>query len=99
MTAAEVISFPNHLARFGVQASGSKAAKMHVNPSRLNHGRRGGIAVHRGAIADRFRVIAVKYTLVEPNLPCVRIQTDGEKVVSILPGCRQPHLIALDDRG
>ena len=94
MAAGQVVAFPEHLARARVQARRPKAAEVDIDPARLNHRRRRGVTIHRSAVAERFRVVAVKHFFVEANLAGFGIHTDGEEVMAILRRRGQPDLAA-----
>ena len=79
MAAAQIVPLPKHLARFRVQARGPETAKMDVNPARLNYRRWRGVAIHRSAVAERFRIIAVKDLFVEANLAGVALTQMAKK--------------------
>ena len=68
MPAGQVGPLPERLARARVQAGRAKTAEVDIDPARLNHRRRRGVTVHGGAVAERFRVVAVKHLLVEADL-------------------------------
>src|SRR2546426_5732292 len=87
MTTGQVAALPEHLAGFRVQTCCAEAAEVDIDPAGLNHGRGGRITIHRYSIAERLRVIAVKYFFVEPNLSSVGVHTGGEEIVAILSRC------------
>src|SRR5882762_9682496 len=97
MPAPEVVPFPKHLARLCVQARGPKAAEMDINPARLEHRRRRRVTIHRSAIAERFRIIAVEYFFVEANRSGLGVQTDRKKVMAVLHRRRHPNLAVHHD--
>src|ERR1039457_3545674 len=99
MPTAQVVPFPERLARAGVEARRPKAAEMDIDPARLNHGRGRRVTIHGGAVAERLRVIAVEHLLIEMNLAAVGIHTDGEEVMAIVRGRGHPDLAAHHHRG
>ena len=94
MAAGQVVPFPEHLAGGGVQTRRAKAAEVDIDPARLDHRRRRGVTIHRGAVAERLRVVAVKHLFVEANLAGLGIHADGEEVMAILGRGGQPDLAA-----
>src|ERR1039458_3854956 len=99
MTATQIVPLPESLAGARVEARRPKAAEMDIDPARLNHGRGRRVTIHRSAITQRLRVIAVENLLIETNLAAVRIHTDGEEVMAIVRRRGHPDLTAHHNRG
>src|SRR5262249_11522330 len=99
MPALQVVPFPKCLARFGIQASSPEAAEVKIHAPRFDNRRRSRVTIHRSAVAERFRVIAVKQFLVEQNFSGFLIDTNRKEIVSVLCRRCQPHLAAHNYRG
>src|SRR5437762_14225886 len=92
MAATQVLTFPKHPARSCIEACSPKTAEVNINPTWLNHRRRRGIGIHGGAIAQRFRVVAVEYLFVKTHPAGVGIEPDREEVMAVLGGRGHPDL-------
>ena len=99
MAAGEITPFPQRLSRGGVQTRRSKTAKVNIHASHLNHRRRRGVAIHRGAIAQRLRIVRVKQVFVKENLARLFVHADGVEIVALDRRSRHPNLSAHDHRG
>ena len=74
MAAGEIVTFPEDLAAARVETSRAEASEMDIDPARLDQRRRGGIAVHGGAIPQRLRVVGMKYFDVVPDLTGIGVE-------------------------
>ena len=75
-----------------VQTGRPVAAKIHIDPPRLDHRRGRGVTVH--AVAQRLRLVGMKQFLIEPHLAALGIQAEDEEIVSVLRCRGQPDLAA-----
>src|SRR6267154_4459593 len=94
MAAAEILALPEDFTSGCIQAGSAEAAEVDIYPPRLEHRRRCCVAIHRGAVAERFRIITVKHLFVEANLAGFGVETDGKKVMAIQRRGSQPDLAA-----
>ena len=94
MTARQVVPFPKNLARPGFQARRTGASEVDINPARLDEGRRRGVTIHRGTVAERLRVVGVKHLFVKPHFAGFGVHTDGKTIVAVFRRGGQPHLAA-----
>src|SRR5436853_462380 len=99
MAAWQILALPEDFPAGSFQARGAEAPKVDVDPARFNHRGRRRVRVHRGAVAKRLGVVAVKNFFVEANFPCLLIHADDEEVMAIFSGSRQPNLAAHDHGG
>src|SRR5690349_20522148 len=98
MATRKIISFPENLTGFRVEASRAGATVMNVNTPRLNHRRWCCIAIHGSPVAEWLRVVGVENLFVEENLSRMLIDRDGKIIMTCLGGGGHPNLVAQDDR-
>ena len=92
MPAGQIGPLPDRFPGGRVQTGRPVAAKIHIDPPRLDHRRGRGVTVH--AVAQRLRLVGMKQFPIEPHLAALGIQAEDEEIVSVLGGRGQPDLAA-----
>src|SRR3954471_22426880 len=92
MPTPKIVPLPQCFACFCIQTRRPKTAEMQINSAMLDYGRRRRITVHRSAVTERLRVIAMEQFFIEADFSRLLIDADRKEILAVFGRRGQPYL-------